>query len=145
MSSVNDTAGREIQLKSVGVTFSGENTDIDSVRSPEGTQPSGGATSADMIVSSGDGNGNDSDGEVHEVIDLGVDIGAVGKAGSWCSYGDEKIGQGKANSVLFLKENPAIAKEIEDKIRAEKLGTKKDTKDAAVEEKDAALASDAAQ
>jgi hypothetical protein len=72
MSSVNDTAGREIQLKSVGVTFSGENTDIDSVRSPEGTQPSGGATSADMIVSSGDGNGNDSDGEVHEVIDLGV-------------------------------------------------------------------------
>ncbi|BBI69137.1 protein RecA [Psychrobacter sp. KH172YL61] len=38
-----------------------------------------------------------------EVIDLGVEIGAVGKAGSWYSYGDEKIGQGKANSVLFLK------------------------------------------
>jgi len=58
-----------------------------------------------------------------EVIDLGVEIGAVGKAGSWYSYGDEKIGQGKANSVLFLKENPAIAEEIEAKIRAEKLGT----------------------
>ena len=57
-----------------------------------------------------------------EVIDLGVEIGAVGKAGSWYSYGDEKIGQGKANSVLFLKENPAIAEEIEAKIRAEKLG-----------------------
>jgi len=59
---------------------------------------------------------------------LGVEIGAVGKAGSWYSYGDEKIGQGKANSVLFLKENPAIAKEIEDKIRAEKLGVKNDSK-----------------
>ena len=58
-----------------------------------------------------------------EVIDLGVEIGAVGKAGSWYSYGDEKIGQGKANSVLFLKENPVIAEEIEAKIRAEKLGT----------------------
>ena len=57
-----------------------------------------------------------------EVIDLGVEIGAVGKAGSWYSYGDEKIGQGKANSVLFLKENPAIAQEIEAKIRVEKLG-----------------------
>ncbi|WLG13294.1 recombinase RecA [Psychrobacter cibarius] len=63
-----------------------------------------------------------------EVIDLGVEIGAVGKAGSWYSYGDEKIGQGKANSVLFLKENPAIAQEIEAKIREEKLGSKKETK-----------------
>lgn len=58
-----------------------------------------------------------------EVIDLGVDIGVVGKAGAWYSYGDEKIGQGKANSVLFLKDNPAIAEEIEAKIRAEKLAT----------------------
>ncbi|WP_296240770.1 MULTISPECIES: recombinase RecA [unclassified Psychrobacter] len=63
-----------------------------------------------------------------EVIDLGVEIGAVGKAGSWYSYGDEKIGQGKANSVLFLKENPAIAQEIEAKIREEKLGSKKEAK-----------------
>ncbi|WP_201586396.1 recombinase RecA [Psychrobacter jeotgali] len=63
-----------------------------------------------------------------EVIDLGVEIGAVGKAGAWYSYGDEKIGQGKANSVIFLKENPAIAEEIEAKIRAEKLGTATDDK-----------------
>ena len=63
-----------------------------------------------------------------EVIDLGVEIGAVGKAGSWYSYGDEKIGQGKANSVLFLKENPALAQEIEAKIREEKLGSKKEAK-----------------
>lgn len=63
-----------------------------------------------------------------EVIDLGVEIGAVGKAGSWYSYGDEKIGQGKANSVIYLKENPAIAEEIEAKIRAEKLGPADDSK-----------------
>lgn len=58
-----------------------------------------------------------------EVIDLGVDMGLVGKAGAWYSYGDDKIGQGKANSVKYLAENPEIAKEIEDKIRAEKLNT----------------------
>ena len=75
-----------------------------------------------------------------EVIDLGVEIGAVGKAGSWYSYGDEKIGQGKANSVLFLKENPAIAEEIEAKIRAEKLGTKDDSKVAVIDEEQAAEA-----
>lgn len=63
-----------------------------------------------------------------EVIDLGVEVGAVGKAGSWYSYGDEKIGQGKANSVIFLKENPEIAQAIEAKIRAEKLGTADDSK-----------------
>ena len=78
-----------------------------------------------------------------EVIDLGVEIGAVGKAGSWYSYGDEKIGQGKANSVLFLKENTAIAKEIEDKIRDEKLGKKKDSK--APETDDVELAPDSVQ
>ncbi|MBP2280133.1 recombination protein RecA [Psychrobacter sp. PL15] len=64
-----------------------------------------------------------------EVIDLGVEIGAVGKAGSWYSYGDEKIGQGKANSVIFLRENPVIAEEIEAKIRAEKLGVADDSKE----------------
>ncbi len=56
-----------------------------------------------------------------EVIDLGVDMGLVGKAGAWYSYNDDKIGQGKANSVKYLAENPEIAQEIEDKIRAEKL------------------------
>tara|TARA_R110000787_G_scaffold82377_1_gene178019 strand:- start:20845 stop:21927 length:1083 start_codon:yes stop_codon:yes gene_type:complete len=80
-----------------------------------------------------------------EVIDLGVEIGAVGKAGSWYSYGDEKIGQGKANSVLFLKENPAIAEEIEAKIRAEKLGVKDDNKAAVVAETNEELASEPVQ
>ena len=80
-----------------------------------------------------------------EVIDLGVEIGAVGKAGSWYSYGDEKIGQGKANSVLFLKENPAIAQEIEAKIREEKLGSKKEAKATDTNEVDAELASEPVQ
>ena len=80
-----------------------------------------------------------------EVIDLGVEIGAVGKAGSWYSYGDEKIGQGKANSVLFLKENPAIAQEIEAKIREEKLGSKKEAKVTDTNEADVELASEPVQ
>jgi recombination protein RecA len=53
-----------------------------------------------------------------ELIDLGVKAGVVAKSGSWYSYGDERIGQGRENAKSFLKENPAIALEIEDKIRA---------------------------
>jgi recombination protein RecA len=58
-----------------------------------------------------------------ELIDLGVKYGFVQKAGSWYSYGNEKIGQGKDNAKEFLKENPAKAKEIEAKIRAEVFGS----------------------
>ncbi|NOU13889.1 MAG: DNA recombination/repair protein RecA, partial [Methylococcaceae bacterium] len=43
----------------------------------------------------------------------------IQKAGSWYSYGDEKIGQGKDNAKVYLKEHPDKAKEIEAKIRAE--------------------------
>lgn len=53
-----------------------------------------------------------------EMIDLGVELKIVEKAGAWYSYNGEKIGQGKDNSRQFLKDNPAIAKEINDKIRA---------------------------
>ncbi|WP_342076022.1 recombinase RecA [Yoonia sp. SS1-5] len=53
-----------------------------------------------------------------ELLDLGVKAGVVEKSGAWFSYGDERIGQGRENSKLFLKENPSIALEIEDKIRA---------------------------
>ena len=54
-----------------------------------------------------------------ELVDLGVNYGFIQKAGSWYSYGDEKIGQGKDNVKAFLKEHPEKAKEIEAKIRAE--------------------------
>ncbi len=53
-----------------------------------------------------------------ELLDLGVKAGVVEKSGAWFSYGDERIGQGRENSKLFLKENQSIALEIEDKIRA---------------------------
>ena len=51
-----------------------------------------------------------------ELIDYGVKMDIVDKAGAWFSYNDSKIGQGKENSKIFLKENPEIAKEIEEKI-----------------------------
>ncbi|WP_132996689.1 recombinase RecA [Sulfitobacter pontiacus] len=53
-----------------------------------------------------------------ELLDLGVKAGVVDKSGSWFSYGDERIGQGRENAKTFLKENTAKANEIEDKIRA---------------------------
>ncbi len=57
-----------------------------------------------------------------ELVDLGVKYGFINKAGSWYSYGNEKIGQGKDNVKKFLKENPEKAQEIEAKIRAEVFG-----------------------
>lgn len=51
-----------------------------------------------------------------ELVDYGVKLDIIDKAGAWFSYGDTKIGQGRENSKIFLKDNPAIAKEIEDKI-----------------------------
>jgi recombination protein RecA len=52
-----------------------------------------------------------------ELIDMGVKAGIVEKSGSWYSYGDERIGQGRENAKAFLKDNPEVALEIEDKIR----------------------------
>lgn len=52
-----------------------------------------------------------------EVIDLGVKIGLVDKAGAWYSYKGDKIGQGKANAAKYLEENTALAEEIEGLIR----------------------------
>ncbi|MBP7201780.1 MAG: recombinase RecA [Propionivibrio sp.] len=53
-----------------------------------------------------------------EIIELGVAHKLVEKSGSWYAYNGEKIGQGKDNAREFLKANPAIAEEIEAKIRA---------------------------
>jgi recombination protein RecA len=52
-----------------------------------------------------------------EVIDLGVQHKIVDKAGSWYSYNGDKIGQGKDNAREYLRENPDIAFEIENKVR----------------------------
>jgi len=52
-----------------------------------------------------------------ELIDLGVKIGIIDKAGSWYAYGDERLGQGKENARQFLKNHSEIADDIEQKIR----------------------------
>ena len=59
-----------------------------------------------------------------EIIDLGVLHGIVDKAGSWYSYGDDRIGQGKENVREFLRNNPEMADEIEGKVRAKLLPSK---------------------
>ena len=53
-----------------------------------------------------------------ELVDLGVKGGIVEKSGSWYSYGDERIGQGRENAKIYLRENSAMAYDIEAKIRA---------------------------
>jgi recombination protein RecA len=54
-----------------------------------------------------------------EIIDMGVNAKVLEKSGAWYAYNGEKIGQGKDNSRDFLKENPELAIEIENKVRAE--------------------------
>jgi recombination protein RecA len=52
-----------------------------------------------------------------ELIDLGVKAGVVEKSGSWYSFGDERIGQGRENAKSFLRANPSVAAEIENRVR----------------------------
>jgi recombination protein RecA len=52
-----------------------------------------------------------------EIIDMGADLDIVLKSGSWYSYNEERVGQGRENAKLFLKENQDIAQEISQKIR----------------------------
>ena len=54
-----------------------------------------------------------------EIVDMGVTAGVLEKSGAWYAYNGEKIGQGRDNTREFLKENPALAMEIENKIRAQ--------------------------
>ena len=56
-----------------------------------------------------------------EIIDLGVEAKIVDKSGAWYAYKGEKIGQGKDNAREFLRENPDLALEIENRVR-EALG-----------------------
>jgi recombination protein RecA len=53
-----------------------------------------------------------------EVIDMGVTHGILEKSGAWYAYNGEKIGQGRDNAREFLRENPELAREIENKVRA---------------------------
>jgi recombination protein RecA len=51
-----------------------------------------------------------------EIIDLGVEINIIKKAGSWFSYGETKLGQGREGVKAILKDNPELVEEIEAKI-----------------------------
>ncbi len=70
-----------------------------------------------------------------EMIELGVKSGVIDKSGAWYAYGAAKIGQGKEAARRFLKENPAVALEIEDKVR-QKSGLISDAMNAAPEPDD---------
>lgn len=62
--------------------------------------------------------------KVGEIIDLGVDFNIIKKAGSWFSYGDTKLGQGRDAVKQLLLDNPELSDEIEAKIREEVTGDK---------------------
>ena len=68
-----------------------------------------------------------------ELVELGVKEGLVGKAGSWYSYNDAKIGQGKDNARQYLKDHPEVAEEIETAIRAKYLAAPEDAEEEAEE------------
>ena len=53
-----------------------------------------------------------------DILDLAVNLGIIQKSGAWFAYNETKIGQGRENAKVFLKENPQAAAEIEQKIRA---------------------------
>jgi len=61
-----------------------------------------------------------------ELIDMGVEYDLVNKAGSWYSYNDERIGQGKENARAYLLENPEMADEIDQKLRDQLLPSSDD-------------------
>jgi recombination protein RecA len=54
-----------------------------------------------------------------DLLDLAVDKRIVEKSGAWFAYGGERLGQGRENAKQFLKENPDIARAIEDRVRRE--------------------------
>ena len=60
------------------------------------------------------------EGISHEgcIVDLGVELELITKSGAWYSYGDVRLGQGKEKAKEYLKDNPELLKEIENKIRA---------------------------
>jgi len=67
-----------------------------------------------------------------ELIELGVKEGIVDKAGAWYSYNGDRIGQGKDNVRNFLKDNPEMAQDIEQQLRARLLGQDDEPKAATV-------------
>jgi recombination protein RecA len=61
---------------------------------------------------------NEGISKVGDILDLGVDAGLIEKRGAFYSYADQRLGQGRENAKQFLKENPELGKEIDDRIRS---------------------------
>ena len=59
---------------------------------------------------------------IGDILDIGANLNIITKGGSWYSYNDTKIGQGRDNAKTYLLENPNVANEIEMKIRAKVAG-----------------------
>jgi len=53
------------------------------------------------------------------LLDVGVDVGLIKKSGAWFTYDGDQLGQGRENARNFLRDNPELAREIEEKIRAQ--------------------------
>jgi recombination protein RecA len=51
------------------------------------------------------------------LVDIGAESGIIEKSGAWYSYGTQRIGQGRENAKLFLKDNPAVMAEVEEKVK----------------------------
>jgi recombination protein RecA len=58
-----------------------------------------------------------------EIIDIGVKYDFIEKSGSWFSYGDVRIGQGRENAKQYMKDNPAVAEELSEKIKTQLLSS----------------------
>ena len=56
--------------------------------------------------------------KIGELVDLGVKLGIVQKSGAWFNYGETRLGQGRDNAKIYLKEHPELADEIEQQVRA---------------------------
>jgi recombination protein RecA len=57
------------------------------------------------------------------IVDLGVSLDIIKKAGAFFSYGDVRLGQGRESAKQYLKQNPELAQEIEDQVRASAVTT----------------------
>ena len=56
-------------------------------------------------------------GFAHAFIDIAAEAGIIEKSGAWYSYGSQRIGQGRENAKLYLKDNPALMTEVEEKVK----------------------------
>ena len=81
-----------------------------------------------------------------DILDLAANTGVVNKSGAWYAYNGEKIGQGRENAKVYLKQNPAVCEEIEERVREgfglDSAKSEGETEDKAAKEKSAEKSAD---